>query len=692
MKEQDIPLVRSLAVIGQGAGGKTTLCEALLYSARVIDRLGNVIEGTSTMDFEPEEIKRNISISAAISFLPWKNHKVNLIDTPGFSDFVAEAINCLRIAGAALVVIPAVPDLKVQTENLWNMANRFGLPRALVITMMDRERADFFQALKQFDDGLKGGCLPLQLPLGKEQDFRGVIDLVSMQAHVYKGDRSGGYSTETIPDELKPEAQEYRLKLVEKVAEGDDALLEKYLEEGEISDDELRQGLKAGTLARKFTPVLACSGLKNVAVQPVLDLIISLFPSPAEEPPVLGKRLDSNESVTRGPGQDEPFSALVFKTVADPFAGKLSLFRVYSGTASSDAQVYNSSKKAKERIGQILKLEGKRQKPVAFVGPGEIAGVAKLKETATGDTLCDEKSPVVFDFVPAITPVISFAVEPKSKADEDKVSTGLARMKEEDPVLRVGREEQTKEIIVSGLGQMHVETVVEKLKRKFGVELVLRAPKVPYRETIKGTVQVQGKYKRQSGGRGQYGDTWLELSPVPKGKGFEFVDSIAGGAIPKQYIPAVEKGILEAMEEGVLAGYPVVDVMVNLYDGSYHSVDSSDMAFKIAGSIGFKKGFLEANPVLLEPIMEMEITVPDDKLGDVIGDLNSRRGRVLGVETRGKNQRIKAHVPMAEVLRYASDLRSMTSDRGEFIMQPSHYEEVPAHLAEKIIAESKKEE
>ena len=677
MKAYDIARVRSLALIGQGGGGKTTLAEAILFNAGVVDRLGSIIEGTTAMDFEPEEIKRNISINSAICTLGWRGHKIHLIDTPGYSDFLAETKNCLRVVGGAVVVLPAIPEVKVQTENLWNLADKLGIPRLIFITMMDRERANFLEAVRIIDEVLNARCLPLQIPIGSEQNFQGVVDLISTKAYLYKDDKSGQFVEGEIPAELMAQAGEMRTRMMEMIAESDDALIEKYLERGGLSEEEIRAGLRAGVLACSFTPVLVGSGLKNIGISQLLDMIAALLPSPLEE------------KVATGRDEDAPLSALVFKTVVDPFAGKLSIFRVYSGKVMPDTQVYNPCRKSRERIGQVFQLEGKRQRPLGSAGPGDIAAVAKLKETATGDTLCDERSPIILDFIAQMQPIISFAIEPRTKADEDKMSGALARLQEEDPVIKVYRQEQTKELIISGLGQMHLEAVVEKMKRKFGVDVNLKLPKVPYKETIRSTSRAQGKYKRQTGGRGQYGDTWLEISPLPRGAGFEFIDSIVGGVIPKNYIPAVEKGVVEAMQEGVLAGYPVADIRINLYDGSYHPVDSSDMAFKIAGSIGFKKAFMDASPVLLEPIMAMEIIVPEDKLGEVIGDINSRRGRVLAVEPRGNNQVIRAHVPMAEVLRYASDLRSMTSDRGEFSMDFSHYEEVPPHLAEKIIAESK---
>ncbi|MBI3014530.1 MAG: elongation factor G, partial [Candidatus Tectomicrobia bacterium] len=531
----------------------------------------------------------------------------------------------------------------------------------------------------------------LQLPLYRDNQFCGVIDLLTRKAYVFSADGSGKMTEEPIPPDRQGEVDEYFKQLVEVVAESDDALLEQYLEKGNLEEDALKTGLRNGTLAQKLAPVVCGSALRNMGIFLLLDVIVNFLPSPKDRPMPQGVN-SQGSPVERPPDDNAPLSALVFKTIADPFAGKLSLFRVYSGTLSSDSNCYNKTQETRERIGQIYGILGKNQKPVESVSAGDFGAVAKLKATTTGDTLCDEKAPVKYPPLKFPEPVISFAIAPKTRGDEEKLSNALARLMEEDPTLRTKRDPQTKELILSGMGQVHIEVILERLKRKFGVEVEMKTPKVPYKETIRGRSKAQGKYKKQTGGRGQYGDAWIEVEPLPRGGGFEFVDKIVGGAIPRQYIPAVEKGIVEAKDQGILAGYPVVDFRVTLYDGSYHEVDSSEMAFKIAGSLGFKKGMMEANPVLLEPIMSLEVIVPDDSMGDIIGDLNSKRGRVLGVTPlANQHQSIKAQAPMAEVLQYASDLRSMTGGRGDFTMEFSHYEEVPPHMAEKIIAEAKRE-
>jgi elongation factor G len=566
------------------------------------------------------------------------------------------------------------------------------LPRLAFVTKMDRDHADFEGALKDVRELLRGKPVPIQLPIGSAKTFRGVVDLVRMRALIAKPD--GTLAEEDIPADLKDEAQAAHEQLLENAAEVDDALVEQYLESGELTPEQLHDALRRGIRECRFIPVLYGSGLQNAAVRPLLDAIVDYLPSPAELGPATGEDPRSGEALTREPTIEAPFSALVFKTTVDPFAGKLEIFRVLSGQLHGDATVLNVNKGGKERIGHILRLEGKKQEGVARVIAGEIAAVAKLKDTAAGDTLADERSPIRYPGLLQFNPAISFAIEPKSKGDEEKATQALHKLADEDPTLRIQRDPQTKEIILSGVGQLHIEVAVERLKRKYGVEVDLKAPKVPYKETIRGTAKAQGKLKKQSGGRGQYGDTWIEISPLPRGGGFDFVDDIVGGVIPRQYIPAVEKGIREAMQGGVIAGYEMVDVRVRLYDGGYHDVDSSEMAFKIAGSLGFKSAVANAKPVLLEPIMHMEIQIPDECMGDVIGDLNSRRGKVLGVDPKANGQVIKAQVPMSEVLRYASDLRSITSGRGTFSMEFSNYEELPAHLADKIIkeAQARKEE
>lgn len=683
--------LRNIALVGHGGTGKTSLCESFLFVTGKSDRLGRVDEGTSCMDFEPEEQKRHISINAAVNFINWGKHKVNLIDTPGDLNFVFDIQNCLRVVDSAIILIDAVGGVEFQTEKVWGFADEFKLPRIIYINKMDRERANFVKAVDSVKDIFGKKATLIYLPIGAEDSFKGIVDLINMKALIFNV-LDGKFKTEDIPDDILEDANNYREVMVEDIAECDDELMNKYLEDGELSLDDLKAGLKKGVMSNDLIPVICGSATKNIGVISLIDMIVSYFPSPVDRGPVTGKKPDTEDVEERLPEENAPFSGMVFKTIADPYAGRLTLFRIYSGSLTPDSSFYNSSQKVNERFGNIFFLEGKNQKPAESLVPGDIAAAAKLKETVTGNTICNEKSPIIFEKLLPVPPIMSFAVQPKSKGDEEKITTSLNRLLEEDPALSIRRDDQTKEIILSGMGHVHIEVTIEKLKRKFGVEVNLTSPKVPYRETIKGKTQVQGKYKKQSGGRGQYGDTWLEIEPLARGEGFEFVDRIVGGVIPKQYIPAVEKGIVEAMAGGVLAGYPVVDVKVSLYDGSFHTVDSSEMAFKIAGSMGFKKGVMNCQPTLLEPIVNIEIEIPDEYMGDVIGDLNGRRGRVLGMDARGSNQIIKGQLPLAEILTYAPDLRSMTSGRGTFIYQISHYEEVPPAIAEKIVAESKKEE
>jgi elongation factor G len=683
--------LRNIAIVGHGATGKTSLCESLLFIAGKTDRLGRVDDGTSSMDFEPEEQKRRISISAATNFFEWDKHKITILDTPGDSNFSYDTRNCLRIADGAVVVIDAVGGVEFQTEKVWEYADEYQLPRIVFISRMDRERADFFTSLETIKSRLGKKATPILLPIGKEDNFKGVIDLIAKKALIFEG-TGGTYKSADIPADMKDIVEKYRENMVEDIAESDEKLMDKYLDAGELTDDELKAGLKKGVMSLSLLPVACGSAVKNIGIAPLIDLVIKALPSPLERGPVTGKKPGKDEVEIRKPEESAPFSALVFKTIADPYAGRLTLFRVFSGTVTSDSTFYNASRKITERFGNVFFLEGKSQKPVESLVPGDIAAVAKLKETTTGDTICNEKAAIIFEKVVPPPPIMSFAVAPKSRGDEDKIVSSINRIIEEDPTLTFRREEQTKEMILSGMGQVHIEVSIEKMKRKFGVELTLKTPKVPYKETIKGKTNIQGKYKKQSGGRGQFGDCWLDIEPLPRSGGYEFADKIVGGVIPQQYRPAVDKGIVEAMLEGVIAGYPVVDVKVSLVDGSYHTVDSSEMAFKIAGSMGFKKGVLACQPVLLEPIVNIDIEIPDEYMGDVIGDLNGRRGKVLGMESKGPNRIIKGQVPLAEILRYAPDLRSMTSGRGTFTYEHSHYEEVPPFIAEKIIAESKKEQ
>jgi len=691
MSKYESKSIRNLAIVGHGGTGKTTFCESLLYIVGKTERPGRVDDGTSSMDYEPEEQKRHISISAATNHIDWDKHLINFIDTPGDSNFTYDTKSCLRIVDGAVVLVDAVAGVEFQTEKVWEYAEEFNLPRLLFISRMDRERANFDKAVASIRDRLGKKITLFFLPIGSEENFRGVIDLTSMKAFSFD-DQKKAVKIIDVPSDMAETAKQNRDILIEDIAETDDELMNKYLEGGELSPEDLQSGLRKGIASGALIPVVCGSAIKNIGIHPLIDIIARYFPSPVDRDGVKGKKPGTGEEEIRMPEESAPFSALVFKTIADPYAGRLTLFRVYSGKLKSDTSLFNASRKITERIGNLFFLEGKTQKPVEELVPGDIAAVAKLKETSTGDTFCAEKFPIKYPKVDPPPAIISFAVEAKTRGDEDKLVSSIHRLTDEDPTLVFHRDDQTREMILSGLGQVHIEVTVEKMRRKFGLEVNLKTPKVPYKETIKGKTTVQGRYKKQSGGRGQFGDTWLEIEPLPRGGGFEFVDRIVGGVIPGQYRPAVEKGIVEAMAEGVVAGYPVVDLRVSLVDGSYHTVDSSEMAFKIAGSLGFKKGVLECQPTLLEPIVDISIEIPDEYMGDVIGDLNSRRGKVLGMDSKGHHQIIKGQVPLAEILKYAPDLRSMTSGRGTFTYKHSHYEEVPSYIAEKIIAESKKNE
>jgi elongation factor G len=683
----EVPQIRNIGLVGQGGVGKTSLADAMLFVAGATTRRGSVDDGSSAFDTEPEETRRRLSLGTAFHHGPWHKHHLTLVDTPGYINFLTDGLNCMRACTAAVFVLePSAGGAKVEAERLWGRAEQLALPCVGFVTKMDREHADFEAALEDVRAVLRGTPVPVQLPIGSAESFRGVIDLIGMRALLAQSD--GSIKEEPIPADLAATATAARERLMEAAAETDDALVEQYLESGELSAAQLTQALRTAVRERRFMPVLCGSGTKIAGVAPLLDFLVDYTPSPAERPPAVGEDPKTGEPAERAPSPSAPFSAIVFKTVVDPFSGKLSIFQVVSGELRGDSTVLNVNKESKERMGHLLRLEGKKQAQVDKLTTGEIGAVAKLKDTEAGDTLADEKAPIRYPGLVPFAAAISFAIEPKTKGDEEKVILALHKLAEEDPTLKLTRDPQTKEIILSGVGQLHIEVTVEKLKRKFGVEVELKAPKVPYKETIKGSAKAQGRLKKQTGGRGQFGDTWLEVSALPRGTGFEFVDNIVGGVIPRQFIPAVEKGVREALHEGILAGYEIVDVRVRLYDGSHHSVDSSEMAFKIAASMGFKTAVGNAKPILLEPIMAMEIAVPDDTMGDVIGDLNSRRGKVLGVDPKVGSQVIRALVPMAEVLRYSSDLRSMTSGRGAFTMEFDHYEELPAHLAEKVIKEA----
>ena len=689
MKKYDAEHIRNIGIIGHGSVGKTSLTEAFLFNAKATNRLGKVDDGTTITDYDEDEKKRQITINTAVAYCEWKKHKINLIDTPGFGDFIVDAKLGLSVADAALVLICGVSGVQVITEKTWGFAEEFNLPRFIFINKLTRERASFGRTMESITDAFGDGAIPVQIPIGQEASFQGVVDLITQKAYTYKDD-SGNVTEGDIPADLADTVAEYRENLIEKAAEGEDELVEKYLEEGELTDEEILRGLRSGILAGTTFPVFCGSALHNIAVKQLMDTLIDWAPSPLERPAPIGKIAESDDEVECPPDPEAPVVAQVFKTFVDPFAGRVNLFRVYSGEFQSDSQLYNLNKEKKERIGQVACLLGKKQTAVESVSVGDIGAVVKLTETVTGDTLAHEKDAVILPMFDIPKPIISFAIKSKARGDEDKVGIGLNRLMQEDLTLKYHRDDRTKEFLVSGMGQLHVEIIVDKLKHQFGVDVILNPPKVPYLETIKGSTEVRGRYKKQSGGRGQFGDTWIKIEPLPRGGGFEFVNKIVGGAIPKQYIPAVEKGISEAMQNGILAGYPATDIRITLYDGSYHPVDSSEMAFKVAGSMGFKEGSKNCKPTLLEPIMKMEVVVPEECMGDVMGDINGRRGRVLGMDSQRGTQKINALVPMAEVLKYAPSLKSMSGGRGSYTMEFDHYEEVPGQFQEKIIEEAQK--
>lgn len=689
MKNYSTEQIRNVALISHGGAGKTSLSEAMLYTSGAINRLGRVDSGNTTTDFDPDEIKRQVTISTSLAPLEWKGVKINLLDTPGYFDFIGEVQGALRVADSAVVVVCAVSGVEVGTEKVWAYADNHNLPRLVFINKIDRENANFDNVLGQLRKFFGVKVFPLQFPLGHEASFKGVVDLVKMKALVYTDATGLAVKEEDIPADLLEKAEELREKVVEAAAESDDALMEKYLEGDALSEEEIGGALRKGTLEGRIVPVLCGAGTMNYGMQPLLDLMQTALPSPLDKPPVKGTLPGKEDEVIKKADASGPLSAMVFKTLADPYVGRVTYFRVYSGVLKADSQVYNFNKEKAERIGSIFFMRGKNQIQTDQVVAGDIGAVAKLSATATGDTFGEKSSPVLFQPINFPEPVISFAVEPKNKGDEEKVGAGLTRFLEEDPTFRVERNTETKQTIISGMGDTHLDVIVERLAKKFNVEVNLTTPKVPYRETIRGAAKKEGKYKKQSGGRGQYGHVFLEINPMPRGEGFVFEDKVVGGVVPRQYIPAVEKGVVEAMDEGNLAKYPMVDMKVALYDGSYHNVDSSEMAFKIAASMALRSAIDNADPVLLEPIMGVEVTVPDNFMGDIMGALNSRRGRIQGMVPGEGLQVIKAQVPLSEMFDYAIDLRSMTQGRGFFKMKFSHYEEVPFQEAEKIIAAAK---
>lgn len=680
MKQYGLEEIRNLCLLSHAGAGKTSLSEAALFAAKAIPRLGRVDEGSTTSDYDPIEVKRRISINLTILPYEWKGTKINLIDTPGYSDFAGEVKAAIRVSEGALIVVCAASGVEVGTEQVWEYSEEADLPRLIFVNKMDRENADFYRTLEQLQSYFGHRCLPLQLPIGAQDKFEGIVDLLARKSYLGSPEKE-----DNIPSPLEDKVNSFRQKLVEGIAETDDTLIEKYLGGEELTQEELSNGLRQAVAAGKIVPVLVGSALKSIGIVSLLDLIPRYIPSPGEREIALAGSSAEGEKLK--PSEDGPLAALVFKTSADPYVGKLTYFRVYSGVMESNSQVWNASRGEVERIGQLFTVRGKNQEPVPKVGAGDIGAVAKLNVTGTGDTLSSRDKPILLPPTQFPKPIFSEAVHPRTKADVDKLGAALSRLSEEDPTLQVHREADTAETILSGLGETHVEVAAEKMWRKFGVEVDLKTPEVPYKETITVAVKAEYKHKKQTGGHGQYGHVFLSLEPLPRGSGNEFVDKIVGGTIPKNYIPAVEKGVNEASQEGVLAGYPVVDIRTTVYDGSFHPVDSSDICFKIAGAGALKKGLAQGQPIILEPIMNIKVKVPKDFTGDIIGDLNTKRARVQGMYPEDGMNVIEAQVPQAEIMRYPIDLKSITQGRATFTIDFSHYEEVPAHIAEKIIAE-----
>jgi elongation factor G len=678
--------LRNVALVGHGDTGKTQLVSGLLYTAGMVSRLGKVDDGTSVTDYDEEEVQRKFSISAALAYAEWGKAKINFLDTPGYNIFLHETEGALVAADSALLLVHGVAGVEVQTEKTWGFCEKFALPRLIVINQLDRDRSSFERTLEAVRNAFGRALIPIQLPIGEEKNFHGVVDLVRMKAYLYESDGSGKAKEVAIPADLAEAANKAHEALVEMVAEGNDKLMEEFFDKGTIPIEDLVPGLRQAVAERRIFPVAAAAGLANVGSENLLNLIVDFLPSPVVRDEVEGLDHEGGQPAKRKIADDEPVSIYVFKTVADPFAGRVSYFKVVSGILKNEANLSNFNRGSAERLSHIAAVQGKTQTAVAELRAGDLGAVAKLRDTLTGDTLGDKGSPIIYPKVRLAEPAISFAIEPKSRGDEDKLSTAVHRILEEDLMLRFSRDPQTKEFLLSGAGQQHVEVAVSKLKRRFNLEVTLKAPKIPYRETIRAKVEAQGKHKKQTGGHGQYGDCWIKMEPLARGAGFEFVNDIFGGAIPKNFIPSVEKGIIDAASKGYLAGYPVVDFKVILFDGSYHDVDSSDIAFKLAGSKAFKKCMEQAKPCLLEPIMDVEITVPENYSGDIMGNLNGRRGRIQGMEPKGGSTAVKAQVPLAEMLTYASDLTSMTQGRGTYSMEYSHYDIVPQPIAEKIIA------
>ena len=688
-REFPLDKIRNIGIMAHIDAGKTTTTERILFYTGKTHKIGEVHDGAATMDWMVQEQERGITITSAATTCTWKGHSINIIDTPGHVDFTVEVERSLRVLDGSVAVFSAKGGVEPQSETVWRQAEEYNVPRIAYMNKMDTTGADFFTAVQMMKDRLGANAVPIQIPMGAEDQFVGLIDLVKMQAIVYGDDLGKDEEFEPIPEEYVEEAQKWRQNLLEAVAEGDDDLMEKYLEGEDLTEDEINATIRKMTCACKMFPVTCGSSYKNKGVQPLLDAIIAYMPAPTDVADIKGVDPETGEETTRPSSDDAPFAALAFKIATDPYVGRLAFFRVYSGKLTAGSYVYNSSKGKRERIGRILRMHSNHRTEIEEVYAGDIAAAVGLKDTGTGDTLCDEKAPVILESMVFPEPVISVAIEPKTKADQEKMGIALGKLAEEDPTFRVRTDPESSQTIISGMGELHLDIIVDRLKREFHVDCTVGNPQVAYRETIRKAVKSEGKFVRQSGGKGQYGHCWLELTPLKPGEGFKFENKIVGGAIPKEYIAPVQAGVEEAMENGVVAGYPMVDIGVTVYDGSYHEVDSSEMAFKIAGSMGFKSGAAKADPVLLEPYMKVEVTVPEEYMGDVIGDLNSRRGRIEGMEARNGAQIISAFVPLSEMFGYATDLRSKTQGRGNYSMEVDHYEEVPKNIAEAIVAKNK---
>ncbi len=690
MKVYKTKELRNIGIIGHGSSGKTTLVEAMAFAGSLIDRMGRVEDGTTISDYDPEEVKRNFSISTSTIPIEYKGHKINALDVPGYFDFIGEMIASLRVVDSGLIMVDAVSGLEVGTEKAWSLINEYGIPSAIMINKIDRENANFNKVLNQLRDYLGNAVVPIEIPIGEAENFKGFINIVDMKAKEIK---NGKVIDIEIPGDKEDEVNEYREMIIEAAAQTSEELMEKYFEGEELTREEICQGIKKGVIEGDLIPLLCGSSTQNVGIDSLMDVIIEFLPSPEESKAVKGVNPKNKEEVERNYDENQPFSAIVFKTIADPYVGKLSLFKVVSGSLTANGDVYNASKEKKEKLSHIYSLQGKKQIDVEKLNAGDIGAFSKLQFTTTGDTLCDPDNPVLFKSIDFPKPIISQAIFPKSKGDEDKIGLGLQRLMEEDPTFAVTRNAETKETLVSGLGEMHLEIISRRLLNKFGVDVVLEDPRIPYRETITGKATAEGKHKKQSGGRGQFGHVFIDFEPIRDGEtDYEFVDKVVGGVVPRQYIPAVDKGLRECMEKGVLAGYPVTGVRFTLHDGSFHAVDSDEMSFRMAASLAFKKGMKEANSVLLEPIYHVEIVVPEDYMGDIMGDINKKRGKILGMEPIKGKQKIIAEAPLVEMAKYATELRSMTQARGEFMMEFTRYEEVPAQFSEKIIESAQEEE